>query len=71
MVDPKALAILKQLVSGTHDPTPTRHMPFHNKEAMEVDSWWDDYFRSMYDRHRQMAREMLEILNKENDAESS
>ena len=71
MVDPELLSIVRELETGTHDPTPTRRMPFHNKEAMEVDSWWDDYFRSMYDRHRQMASEILEILNKENDAKSS
>jgi hypothetical protein len=55
--------LLTQISHGTHDPMPTRMLPYPDSKAMQVDEWWQNYFLSARDSYRALALDALKLLD--------
>ena len=60
--DQKILDLVNQLVSGTHDPMPTRLLYASDTDCGRLDAWWQEYFLSAHNARRQIALELLELI---------
>lgn len=54
--------LLTRISQGTHDPMPTRMLPYPDTKAMQVDEWWQNYFLSARNSYTDMAKQALELL---------
>jgi len=59
----KLRELLIQISHGTHDPMPTRMLPYPDEKAMQVDEWWQAYFISARDSYRALAHEAIKLLD--------
>jgi hypothetical protein len=59
----KLRELLIQISHGTHDPMPTRMLPYPDSKAMQVDEWWQNYFLSARDSYRALALDALKLLD--------
>jgi hypothetical protein len=59
----KLRELLVRISHGTHDPMPTRMLPYPDSKAMQVDEWWQNYFISARDSYRVMAHDAIKLLD--------
>jgi len=63
----KLLELLETMSRGTHDPMPTRVIPYPNEKAMAVDQWWQEYFLSARSSYTDLAKQAIELLKENKD----